>query len=391
MLFVTKLLTIAGKTLKEAVRQPKNLGLTLGLPLVFMLIFGLAFGAQDSTTFKLAVVDHDATDMSRGFVDGLEAMEYDDGTPIFEVVRLTDEAAGREALRSGDHDALVVVPRGMQRDAAGTPPNPGSPLPTDDQPGRPAAGTTIVIVGDPSQQEYQTAAQIVTAFAAGFAEKVSGQKPAVATSMEAVTAEELTNFDFIAPGLMVFAILNMIPQAAAILARETENKTLDRVRMSPTGPISLLGGVALAQFVLASVSLALMLLTARAMGFHNQGTYGGAYLIALTSAIAVTGVGMIIAAFARTQQEAANFGVLVSVPTSFLSGAFFAIPAFRVGGFNVYELLPPSHAVEALRQVMTFGRSLDAVTGSIAALALLSLVFFAAGVGLYRRTRLMPE
>lgn len=388
---MTKVLTVAAKTLKEAVRQPKNLAITLGLPVAFMVIFGLAFGANDSTTFDLALVDHDASGMSGGFADGLVALEYDDGTPIFDVVRLADEAGAREALRDGDHDALVVLPQGMEAQAAGVAPDPGTPLPTDDEPGRPPVGATIALVGDPSQLDFQTAAQILAAYTAAFAQEVSGARPAVSTQTEPVTASELTPFDFIAPGLMVFAILNMVPQAAATLARETEAKTLERVRMSPTGALILLGGVALAQLVLACVSLALMLLTARAMGFHNQGSYASAYAIALVAAIAVTGIGMVIAAFARTQQEAANFGVLVSVPSSFLSGAFFAIPAFTIAGYNVYDLLPTTHAVQALRQIMTLGRPVDAVAGALGALALLSLLYFAAGVMLYRRTRLMPE
>lgn len=389
-----KLLSVAAKTLKEALRQPKNLGITLGLPIAFMLIFGLAFGGTDSTTYELAVVDHDDGALSDAYLDGLRDLAYDDGAAIFDVTILDDEDAARDALREGDQDVLVVIPSTFTEDGMPRAPEEGgAPLPIPGQPQpqpAPPVGTRVAVVGDPSKVDAQTASQIVAAYTARFSEEISGA-PAVSTSLETVTAAELTPFDFIAPGLMVFAILNLIPQAAAALARETETKTLDRVRMSPTSAVSLLGGVALAQLVLASLSLALMLVTARLMGFHNQGTYGGAYLIAMGAAVAVVGIGMIIAAFARTQQEAANFGVLVSVPASFLSGAFFAIPAFRVGGISVYDVLPTTHAVSALRQIMTFGREVSAVAPALYALGLLALLFFAAGVALYRKTRLTPE
>jgi len=389
-------LTVAAKTLKEAFRQPKNLGITLGLPLAFMVIFGLAFGGSTQSTYDIAVVDHDGGAIADAYVEGLVNLTYDDGTRIFDVALLADEAAARDALASGDHDALVLIPANFSANAvpAGSPP-PGSavpPLTQQQQQGPPpAVGAVATVIGDPSKPNYQAASQIVAGYTAAFAEGVSDAPPAVRTEGESVTASELTAFDFIAPGLMVFAILNMVPQVASVLAREVETKTLDRVRMSPTGAASLLGGVALAQFVIASTSLAIMFLAARLMGFHNQGSYASAYAIALVAAIAVTGIGMIIASIARTQQEAANFGVLVSVPMSFLSGAFFAIPAFRIAGFNVYDLLPTTHAVAALREVMTLGRSIDAVTGALAALAGISLLVFAAGVVLYRRTRLTPE
>lgn len=391
-----KFLTIAWKTLKEAFRQPKNLVITLGLPLAFMVIFGLAFGGAEEETYALGVVDEDATELSRAYVDGLRAMAYASGKPMFELALLPDEAGAREAVEKSDLDAALVVPRGFMERAlpSGTPPQPGLVPPVTQQPGEyaPPEGAVVAVLGDPSRVSFQVASQAVAAFTVAFAEEVSGQKPAVSAATRPVTAPELTPFDFIAPGLMVFAILNIIPQAASALARESESKTLDRVRMSPTSAASLLSGVALAQVVLACVSLALMLGMARVMGFHNQGSYATAYLIAIGAAVAATGLGLIIAAFARTQQEAANLGVAVAVPASFLSGAFFSVPGVRLfGSVELYDVLPTTHAIAALRQVMTLGRPVETVTGALVALALLGLLYFLVGVGLYRRTRLAAE
>jgi ABC-2 type transport system permease protein len=397
VLEVNKIFIIATKTLKEAMRQPKNLAITLGLPVAFMLIFGLAFGGTEATTYDLAVVNEDAGDLGDAYVIGISGIRYEDDLSIFIVTNYTDAQAARAGLREGDYDALLLIPSNFSQNAVpqGAPP-PGSPVPplTQPQDARPpaAVGAIVEIVGDPTRAGYQASSQILSGYTAAFAEKVSDARPAVATRGESVAASELSGFDYIAPGLMVFAILNMVPQAASVLAREKENKTLDRVRMSPTGAVSLLGGVALAQLVLASVSLALMLVTAQLMGFQNQGSYLSAYVIALAAAVSVTGVGMVIASFARTQQEAVNFGILVSVPASFLSGAFFAIPGVRLfGGVDLYDLLPTTHAVKALRQIMTFGLDVSVVMTSIAALFGLALAYFLIGVLLYRRTRLAPE
>lgn len=390
-----KFATIAAKTLKEAFRQPKNLAITLGLPLAFMVIFGLAFGGAEENTYELAIVDHDQSELSRTYIQGVREMAYASGKPMFDAVIL-DEAAAREGVAGMEYDAALVLPETFMEDAlpTSTPPG-GSAIPalTPPQGGpTPAKGAVVQTIGDPSRVGYQVASQAIAAYTAGFAEVVSGQKPAVRTQTDAVTASVLTTFDFIAPGLMVFAILNMVPQAAGALARESENKTLDRVRMSPTGAGSLLLGVALAQVILACVSLALMLLMARLMGFHNQGSYLTAYLIAIGAAVAATGLGLIIAAFARTQQEAANLGVAVAVPASFLSGAFFPVPGVRLfGDVELYDILPTTHAIAALREVMTYGRSVATVTTALAALAILGLLYFVAGVMLYRRTRLTPD
>lgn len=390
-----KFLTIAGKTLKEAFRQPKNLAITLGLPLAFMVIFGLAFGGTSESTYGLAVVDQDGSELSKAYIDGIRDMAYASGTPIFDVA-IVDEAAAREGVAGGDYDAAILLTETFMEDAlpSGTPPD-GSPVPPLTQPQggpTPAKGAVVATIGDPSRVNYQVASQAIAAYTVAFAEGVSGQKPAVSAQTEAVTAAELTQFDFIAPGLMVFAILNIIPQAAGALARESETKTLDRVRMSPTSAGSLLLGVALAQVVLACVSLAMMLLMARLMGFHNQGSYLTAYLIAIGAAVAATGLGLIIAAFARTQQEASNLGVAVAVPASFLSGAFFPVPGVRLfGDVELYDILPTTHAIAALREVMTLGRPVATVTAALGALAILGALYFLAGVMLYRRTRLAAD
>jgi hypothetical protein len=172
---------------------------------------------------------------------------------------------------------------------------------------------------------------------------------------------------------MIFAIMNMAPQVAAVLTREVEFKTLDRIRMSPVRVVEFLGGVALAEVALSALSVALMLATARFMGFHNQGSYLAAFALSLTAALAVVGIGMVIAAFAKTQQQAAPLGVLVAVPGSFLSGAFFPVPTIPlVAGIGVADLLPTTHAVVAMRKVMTFGNGIDAVGASLVALVALA-------------------
>lgn len=395
-----KPLLIARKSLLEAIRQPRTLALGLGLPVAFMLIFGLAFGQDDSNqTRSVAVLDQDGGDLARAYVDGLDNLTFDDGTDLVMVRRFATEEQGLEGVRSRDMDALLVIPQGFTegltpttQSQPGGPAGLGQPQTTTAPPG----GTSVQLRGDPSFGGYGVIASILDGYTAAFERQATGREPVLEVRQEVVTSRDLTQFDFIAPGLMVFAILNLAPQAASALARESELGTLDRIRQSPTRALHLLGGVALSQLALAAVSLGLMLLTARLMGFHNQGSYLAAYGIALLAAFAVVGLGMVIAAFARTQQEAANLGILVAVPGSFLSGAFFPLPGidfFQLGRHTVglYDLLPTTHAVDALRNVLTFGAPLEDVTFSLAALALLSALFFAVGVALYRRSRLAPQ
>ena len=394
MVFVSKALLVAGKSLKEAARQPKSLAITLGLPLVFMLIFGLAFGGDaDGTTYEVAVADEDGGALARAYVEGLRDLTYDDGAPVLRVRTVASPEEARGDLERREVDALVVLPAGFTAGLTPTTTPAQGPL----QPAQtaPPEGASVRIVGDPGSPGHQAASQVLAAYTAAFGERATGRAPAISVQRDAITSQDLVQFDFIAPGLMVFAILNLLPQGTSMLAREMELGTIDRLRQSPAGALHVLGGVALAQLALAGVSLALMLAGARLMGFHNQGSWLAAYAIAMLAATGVIGVGMMLASVVRTTHEAGNFGALIGVPASFLSGAFFAIPTVDLvtlgdRTLHLYHVLPTTWAVEAMRQALTFGTPLAEVGDALAAMAVLSALFLAAGALLYRRTRLAP-
>lgn len=400
-----RILDVAVKTLKETVRQPKTLALSLGLPLAFMLIFGLAFGDADTNeTLVVRALNEDEGSLGASYLGGLANLTFDDGTPVFAVtvVDASEDAATRDLIEATDVEIYLKIPANFSESLARAPPGgPSGPVPplgggTGGAP--PATQTAVVtVLGDPTRVPFTIGSQVVSAYTAEFGAAVTQTPVAARAATETVVASTLTSFDFIAPGLMVFAILNLAPGAAAVLARETELRTIDRVRLAPIRSGELLAGVALAEILLAMVSLALMLLVAKLMGFDNQGSYALLYVIAVGGAFAVVGIGMVIASFAKTQQEAANIGTMVSVPASFLSGSFFPIPAVHLFTWNgrpieLYDALPTTHAVDAMRAVATFGSGLDgAVRWSLGAIALLALLYFAAGVALFRARRLAPE
>lgn len=384
---MSKIAAVATKTLRELTRDRKGFALTLGLPIVFMLVFGFAFGQDGgNATYDVAVVNQDGGvsgapgggfAFGANFTDTLANVTYDDGTRIFHVQRFDALDEARALVEDRDVDALVVIPPEFSNSLAGR-----------------GGAATVTIVGDPSYQAFNTANAIVANVLDAFAEQAAPSSgPRVRAATESVVSLDLAAFDFIAPGLMVFAILNLAPQAAAVLARERENHTLERLRLTRVGAPALLVGMSLAQMAIAAISLAAMIGTALLMGFQPQGSLPIAFLVVLVSALSVLGVGMVIAAFADKQDDAANIGVLFSVPASFLSGAFFPIPPvplFELGGrvVQAYDILPSTHAVRALCEVLTLGNGLADVTWDIVALCVLTVLYFAAGAALYARRRL---
>ena len=88
--------------------------------------------------------------------------------------------------------------------------------------------------------------------------------------------------------------------------------------------------------------------------------------------------------------------MLVAVPMSFIVGAFFSLPKAVIGEFfgrtvQVYDVLPWTHTVNALRSVLTFGGSFGDVVYDITIMIILTVILFVLGVICFSKTRLRAE
>jgi ABC-2 type transport system permease protein len=102
---------------------------------------------------------------------------------------------------------------------------------------------------------------------------------------------------------------------------------------------------------------------------------------------------MVVASFSRTVSQAfivANFPMALMM---FFSGSIFPLPRvtlFSLAGhpIGLYDFLPPTHAVVALNKILTLGSGLDEVAYELAALTILSVLYFAIGAWLFGRYHL---
>jgi ABC-type polysaccharide/polyol phosphate export permease len=76
-----------------------------------------------------------------------------------------------------------------------------------------------------------------------------------------------------------------------------------------------------------------------------------------------------------------------------LCGAMYPmpdVPLFTVGGrtVQVYDLLPTTHAAEAMRRVLVLGEGVDAIGYEVGAIIVLSIGILVVGMALYQRMQL---
>lgn len=211
--------------------------------------------------------------------------------------------------------------------------------------------------------------------------------------------ESFTTFDYQAPGIIVFALLLLVVGVASTLAGEVEHGTLERLKITRMKSFDLLFGTLIPWALIAIAQVFILFLVAIAMGYHWQ---GGITTIALAIAIGIIGgissisLGLLVAAFSRSEKHADNLGMLAAVPMSFVVGAFFSLPRAVIGEFfgrtfQAYDVLPWTHTVNALRTVLTFGGSFGDVVYDIAMMVVLTVILFVLGVICFSKTRLRAE
>ncbi len=256
--------------------------------------------------------------------------------------------------------------------------------------------------GDTGYAGFGTTQMILNSILGQYQDKLSGNPVGkfIQSKIEGLPGtNSFTAFDYIAPGMMVFAILMLATSVAAILTREVESGTLKRLKISKMTSFDFLFGGLLPWSLVAAAQVLILLAVAIGIGFHWQGGLNSILMAVVTGVIggiASISLGMIIAAFARSPPQASQLGTLIAVPLTFMVGAFFQLPQMVVGTFmgqqiQVYDILPWYHVANALRYVLTYTGSWDSIMYQIDWAVVLSAILFVIGVFVFSKNRLGPE
>jgi len=449
-----KSLSLAIKALKQTIRDRRSLFFLLLFPIVFMIIFAFAFGSPSSlgtgtAPHEIAVInlDQGATVSTNNttqrinsgvnFTQLLENITYaQTDTHMFTLNNVSADQA-QTMLKSRSLDAVITIPENFSQAVVALANASARAETTSDIGLRVINGSTaqlpvnttlpkqsnvtaqVIVEGDTGSaafgaaqglifnvlQQYQsqiqaTAIRQVDATLAQNQSQSNASIDYISAAVQPLTGtRSLTLFDYQAPGLIVFALLMQVSSVAQDLTRESDRGTLGRLKLSNMRSFDLLFGTMLTWILIAVAQILLLLGVAVALGFSWAGganSIGLAVLVGIIGGIASISLGLLLAAFTTNERQAAQLGVLIAVPVSFLTGAFFPLPNEILGTafgttFQVYDLLPWTQVADALRQVLIYGSGLGAVAVYVGFAIVLTAILFVVGVISYSRVRLRPE
>jgi ABC-2 type transport system permease protein len=418
-----KFTSIALKDLKEILRDRRSLFFILLFPMMFMLVFGFAFGSmgEQNQPHNIVVVNYDQGAIMQGenvkfgnnLTTTLGDVKYQNSDVHMFNITTTTESSADQMVKQRTVDAELLIPADFSKSVSAL-----IASTAQSAAGSTALNTantntsTLIIRGDTGYMGFGTSQGILVGVLSGFQDQLTSEVQSKVTGTASIPqkfiqskvegvpgTESFTSFDFIAPGMMVFAILLLATSVAAMLTKEVETGTLRRLKLSKMTSFDFLFGGIIPWSLVAAAQVIILFVVAIAMGFHWQ---GGATSLILAVIVGVIGglssisLGMIIAAFARDAKQASSLGTLIVVPMSFAVGAFFQLPEAVLGNFmgqtiQIYDLLPWTDTLNALRATLTYGGGWNAISFDVIMSLILAVVLFAVGVFLFSRTRLQAE
>lgn len=354
----------------------RTLALMLVAPIMAMLIFGYAFG-NGTKHVPVTIIDQDGGAVATQFI---EQLDHD----VLNITRSNDVDAARRAVRDGRSVAAIIIPWHFSPDA--------QPRLRPGQTPLPPVGTSIDITLDTTneQQAMAVRSQVGAALQVAVSGATSAKSPVtVGYTYAFEKAKDASYTDSLVPGIIAFAITiftTLITLLAFVGERTTG--TLARLVVSPANPLEIVIGYELAFGLVAAVQGALLLVVAIWV-YHVlvAGPVLAAAAAIILTAIDAQAIGIVISAAAKREAQAVQFLPFIIFPAFLLSGIFVPLASLPDWLRPFAYAIPPTWAVEAIRDVLLRGWGFDRIWLHLVVLAGFAVVFTAAAVVGLRRSR----
>lgn len=364
----TRLWALIVKELLVVLRDPKSRVTLIVPPLIQLLIFAYA------STLEVINVDFMVLDRDRGHW-GAELTQRIEGAPTFrDVQRAEHQAEIREAIdRQRVLGAIVVGPTFSRDIEAG--------LPTDMQ----------VILDGRRSNAAQIVGGYVSRIVAGLAAETAAGRQSASTAVRISPRNQYNpNLEFkwvTVPNLIASIALTVgLTLTALTIAREREVGTFDQLMVSPLRTHEILIGKLVPPILVGLFQVTLFVIAAIFV-FHVplRGSLVLLYGSLVFYLAAVVGIGLLISAVSKTQQQAFLGAFLFMVPAILLSG--YAAPIENMPGW-----LQPLTLIDPLRYFLVIVKGvflkdmpLVEVARQTLPLALIATATLAAAAWLFRR------
>jgi ABC-2 type transport system permease protein len=375
---ITRIIAITRKEFIQIMRDRRTLIMTLLMPIIQMILLGYAANS-DVKNVPLAVLDQSRSSQSRALLDAFRATGYFvinyEVTSEPDLERLIDEGQAKTGL--------IIPPDYGQKVSRGQ-----------------SVSVAFIIDGTDSSisaGSLAAARLIGQTQSAGMQVQRLSRQASISSSMSSASAIDVRtqvwyNPDMVTTFIMIPAMIGLILQmvtstlSASAIVREYENGTIEQLIVTPVRSWELMVGKLLPYTLIAFADvLEILILGTLWFGVPIRGSIG--LLLGLAALFLVTSLsmGLLISTVARTQREAQTLGMIIQLPSMFLSGFFFPIAAMPQVLQWVSVLVPLKYFMIIIKAIVLKGAGLQLLMPEVVALVIFALVTMVAAVSRFRK------
>ena len=386
-------LLVAGKDLRQRLRDRSALVIAFIAPFVLAAIIGLAFGGDDAFRASYAVADADRGPVAAGFTDGVLASP---GLRDLVTVREVDPGEARALVDRGEVDAAFLLPAGLTAAV---------------QQGRPAT-VTVVEAGD-----NPIAGQVARSLAEAYAAELTATGLAVTTALDAagrpsaeavarrrgeraaagrlpvrlaegqVGGRTIEAASYFGPSMAIFFLFFTVSFGARSVLAERRQGTMRRLLATAAPPGGVLAGKALAAFTLGTSSVLVMWLATTVVFGADWGDPVAVVALTVSSVLSAIGITALVVTLARTDEQADGYSSLVVFTLALLGGNFVYLAQLPETLQRVSLLTPNGWALRGFVDLVADGGGLATVAAPVAVTLAVGLVTGA--LALHRARRMV--
>jgi ABC-2 type transport system permease protein len=354
-----KIISIAIKNLLTVYRDLKSWSIVFILPVAFIGIFAFVFNrSNDDVNFNLGYIKSESS-YQTSFVKEISNLENKKQVKYFNVSEINSIEEGKSKVQSKSLDLIIeFVP-----------------------------DNKVKMYTDTFSTKGNVAVGIMTQFTNSFFTQTQPRLEIISTS---TASNETTVFTYLVPGLIVYGILNLLPQVIYMVTSEVRNKSTFRYFTSKIKAWQIILGHLLSQSIIAFIQTIILIITVLIFGYSTTpNAILLALLISIPTNLFTVGMGLVIASSFKNDNLAANIGSLVSIILGFLSGAFLAFPVVKLfGNVTLTQLIPSTYAAEAFRKVLQYNKGFADIIPELSVLTISSIILIVIGSWAYSNFQL---
>lgn len=372
---MTRLPTLIRKEFIQIRRDPTTIRLIMVAPIFQLIMFGYA-ATSDVHHVRVILCDADRSVASRRIAEEIATSYY------FRLVTVADDPRQIEdALLRGSAQLGVYIPAGFSRDLRrGESPQVGLTVDgSDSSTAGVAAGYMTGLLQEHAARVQALRARRDGTF--GLAAPVLRPEPRVWYN------PDLRSINYMVPGVFGLILLVLTVNLGGLaIVKERETGTLEQLMVTPLGRGELILGKMIPFAIMTFLDSGIVFLVA-INWFHVpfQGSLAILFSMALVFLVSNLGLGILISALSRSQQEAQILAFLLVMPSVLLSGFMFPIQNMPPLVQSITYLIPFRYFLQIARGVFLKGVGVETLWPQMLALTAFAVLLVLLGVAAFRK------